>query len=335
MSIYIIAEAGVNHNGSLGTAKKLIDAAAEAGCDAVKFQSFCAEKLVTKDAAKARYQTENTGTEESQYEMLKKLELDYEEHKLLMNYCRSKNIEFLSTPFDTDASDMLDSMDVKRFKISSGDITNKPLLVHVAKKNKPIILSTGMATLEEIDEALQWIYSEGNTNVILLHCTSNYPTDYKDANLTAMMTMKQHFKLEVGYSDHTIGIEIPIAAAALGAAVVEKHFTLDRTMVGPDHKASLEPKELSEMVKAIRNVESALGDGVKKPVSAELDTKRVSRKSIVTTAEIYEDEIITLEKLTVKRPGTGIEPKYIDAIIGKRAKRALKADYLLSLDDLY
>ena len=332
MGIFIIAEAGVNHNGELVLAKKLIDVASNAGCDAVKFQTFKAEKLVTKLARKAEYQIENTGNDDLQFQMLKRLELSYDEHVKLIEYCNKKGISFLSTPFDDDSADMLDTLGIQMFKIPSGEITNKPFLKHISRKQKPIILSTGMSMMEEVEEAINWIYEEGNRAVTLLHCTTNYPTDVKDVNLRAMLTLKGSFKVRVGYSDHTIGIEVPIAAAALGAQIIEKHFTLDKNMDGPDHKASLEPDELSNMVRSIRNIELALGNGEKKPVESEKSIAIAARKSIVAQKTIMAGEIITKHMLTVKRPGNGIKPKYLEELIGKKAVKDIHEDEVLQFE---
>lgn len=285
--VFIIAEAGVNHNGSIELAKQLIEKGAEAGVDAVKFQSFKASKLVTVNAEKADYQIANTGNnDENQYDMIKKLELDYDKHQELMDYAISKNVMFLSSAFDLESIDLLVDLDLSVFKIPSGEITNLPYLRKIALTKKPVILSTGMATLGEIEEALEVLKNNGTTDVTILHCNTEYPTPMSDVNLTAMNTMKDAFKVKVGYSDHTLGIEVPIAAVALGAVVIEKHFTLDKTMEGPDHKASLEPDELKQMVKSIRNIEKALGTGVKTPTDSErkinlLRVKVLSQKHLL------------------------------------------------------
>lgn len=321
---FIIAEAGVNHNGDINLAKKLIDAAKAAGADAVKFQTFKAENVVVKDAQKAEYQKETTGVGESQYGMLKKLELTEEDFRELADHAKEKEILFLSSPFDKESVDLLYELDVPAFKIGSGEITNFPLLKHIAKKGKTIILSTGMATLGEVEEALNVIRSEGVEKVILLHCVSNYPARIEDVNLRAMETLKQAFKLPVGFSDHTLGITASIAAVALGACVIEKHFTLDRNLIGPDHKASLEPDELKEMVKTIRDVEKALGDWIKRPTINEEEIKKIARRSIIAKMDISEGTVITEDMLDIKRPGTGIEPKYFDFVIGMRAKKDIK-----------
>jgi len=325
---FIIAEAGVNHNGSVKSTKKLIDVAKDAEADAVKFQTFKAENVVIKNAEKAEYQ--KTAKEESQYEMIKKLELTNEDFKELSDYTQKKGILFLSSPFDKESVDLLYELDVPAFKVGSGEITNFPLLKHIAKKEKPIILSTGMATLGEVEEALNVTRNGGVEDVILLHCVSNYPARIEDVNLRAMETLKHAFKLPVGFSDHSLGITVPIAAVALGACVIEKHFTLDRNLPGPDHKASLEPDELKEMVKAIRDVEKALGNGIKKPTKEEDKIKKIARRSIVAKIDIPKGTIIAEDMLDVKRPGTGIEPKYIDMIVGKKAKIDIKKEDLIT-----
>ena len=325
---FIIAEAGVNHNGDIKLAKKLIAAAKDAGADAVKFQTFKAENVVIKNAEKAEYQ--KTVKEESQYEMLKKLELTEEDFEELADYAKKRGILFLSSPFDKESVDLLYELDIPAFKVGSGEITNFPLLRYIAKKRKPIILSTGMAILGEVEEALNVIRSEGVEDIILLHCVSNYPARIEDVNLRAIETLKQAFKLPVGFSDHTLGITALIAAVALGACVIEKHFTLDRNLPGPDHKASLEPNELKEMVQAIRDVEKALGDGVKRPTKDEEEIKRAARRSIVAKVDIPKGTIIAEDMLDVKRPGTGIEPKYIDMIVGKKAKENIRKDELVT-----
>ncbi|SHE63235.1 N-acetylneuraminate synthase [Caldanaerobius fijiensis DSM 17918] len=331
---FIIAEAGVNHSGSVELAKKMIDAAVEAGADAIKFQIFKAENLVIKSAEKAEYQKRTTGENESQYDMLKKLELTYDQHIELMKYCQQKRIIYLSTPFDFESADVLDKCDVAAYKIGSGDITNLPLIEYIARRNKPMIISTGMADLGEIEDAIDIIRKTGNEKIILLHCVSNYPADYRDVNLNAMLTLKNAFKFPVGYSDHTLGIEIPIAAVALGAKVIEKHFTLDRNLPGPDHKASLEPFELKQMIKSIRNVECSMGDGIKKCTYVEENARKVARKSLVAACDIRRGMVIEKEMLTVKRPGTGIPPKDIGYIVGRKAKIDILKDTLINLDML-
>lgn len=329
---FIIAEAGVNHNGDINLAKKLIENAKDARADAVKFQTFKAENVVIKKAEKADYQ--KTTKEESQYEILKKLEFTEEDFRELSYYAKEKDILFLSSPFDKESVDLLYELDVPAFKVGSGEITNFPLLRYIARKEKPIILSTGMSTLGEVEEALNAIRNEGVDDIILLHCVSNYPTRIEDVNLSVMETLKQAFKLPVGFSDHTLGITATIAAVALGAAVIEKHFTLDRNLPGPDHKASLEPDELKEMVKAIRDVEKALGDGVKRPTRDEEEIKKVARRSIVAKIAIPKGTIITEDMLDVKRPGTGIEPKYMERVIGRMAKVSIRFGEQIAFEKL-
>ena len=331
---FIIAEAGVNHNGDINLAKKLIDVAREAGADAVKFQTFNAENVVTKSAEKARYQKETTDAAESQFEMIKKLELTKKDFDELFAYAQKKEIIFLSSPFDKGSVDLLDELGVPAFKIPSGEITNFPLLRHIARKRKPAVLSTGMSTLGEIEEALEVIRKERVEDIILLHCVSCYPAKAEDMNLKAMETLRCTFKLPVGLSDHTLGITIPIAAVALGACVIEKHFTLDKNLPGPDHKASLEPDELKQMIKAIRDVEMALGDGMKRPTAEEEGNKRVVRRSIVARVNIPQGAIITEEMLAVKRPGTGLEPKYLGEIIGRVTEIAIKKDKAITIGKL-
>ncbi|MDP4182528.1 MAG: N-acetylneuraminate synthase [Bacillota bacterium] len=335
MPILLIAEAGVNHNGDIDTAKSLVDAAKKANCNAVKFQTFKADKLVTKFAQKADYQIDNTGTNETQFEMLKNLELSEENHWKLYNYCRQQDILFLSTPFDEESADFLEAMGMKIFKIPSGEITNKNFIKHIAKKRKTIILSTGMSTLGEVEEALEWIYEEGCKKVILLHCVSSYPADFKDVNLNAIRTLRECFKVKVGYSDHTVGTEASIAAAALGADVIEKHITLDRTMEGPDHKLSLEPLELEQMVTAIRNIEAALGDGKKRPTERELELRKNVRKYIVTEKNIYTGQTITSDMLSVKRAGGGFDPKYLELIIGAIAAKDMPYGHVIEKGDFF
>lgn len=329
--VFIIAEAGVNHNGDAETAKKLIDAACEAGADAIKFQIFKTERLIIKNASKAEYQKLATGSGETQYDMLKKLELSYDDHLKIMEYCKDRNIMYLSTPFDYESADALEKLNVNAYKIGSGDITNVLFLKYIASRAKPMIISTGMSNLGEVEDAVEAIKSIGNENIVLLHCTSNYPTEYKDVNLNAMITLKNAFKLPVGYSDHTLGIEVAVAAVSMGAVVIEKHFTLDRTMQGPDHKASLEPDELKKMIKSIRNVEAALGDGIKRSVEKEEDVKRAARKSIISAVDIHCGSVITEKMLTIKRPGTGMPPKFLNYLIGKRAKIDIPKDAIIEL----
>ena len=327
---FIIAEAGVNHNGDVELAKKLIAAAADAGADAVKFQTFKAENVVTTDAEKAEYQKETTGVKESQYEMIKKLELTEYDFKELADYAKEKDILFLSSPFDKESVDLLDEINVPVFKVASGEITNFPLLKHIAGKGKPIILSTGMATLGEIEDALRVIRDVGVDDIVLLHCVTSYPAKMEDVNLRVIETLKHAFKLPVGFSDHTLGITVPIAAVSLGAVVVEKHFTLDKDLPGPDHKASLEPDELEEMVVAIRDVEKALGDGIKIPTKEEEEIKKVARRSVVAKIDIPKGTTVAEDMLDVKRPGTGITPKYMDIIVGKKAEENIRKDEIVT-----
>lgn len=333
---FIIAEAGVNHNGDLKLAKKLIKAAVDAGADAVKFQMFKANRLAVLSAPKAEYQQLTTKALESQHEMLLQLELSKSNYIELYKYCHEKNILFLSTPFDEKSADFLDSIGMKIFKIPSGEITNKPLIKCIASKNKPLILSTGMSYLNEIKEAIGWIYDASNKRagkpkLTLLHCVSNYPATFKDVNLMAMKTMEKEFGLPVGYSDHTLGIDVPLAAVALGAKIIEKHFTLDRNMNGPDHKASLEPMELKSMIRAIRNVELSIGDGAKKPAESEKANREVVRKSIVAEKNIKRGELFTAFNISAKRPAYGISPSEWDSVIGKTAKRNFKKDEFIEL----
>ena len=329
--VFIIAEAGVNHNGDINLAKKLIDVAANAGVDAVKFQTFKTELCVSKNAKKASYQEENTGKEESQFEMIKKLELDENTHKELIAYCKEKNITFLSTPFDSDSIKLLDELGLSTFKIPSGEITNLPYLRQIGGFNKKIILSTGMANLGEVEAAIDVLVKSGTKreNISLLHANTQYPTPMEDVNLRAMITLKNAFGLEVGYSDHTLGIEVDIAAAAMGAKIIEKHFTLDKNMPGPDHKASLEPDELAAMVGAIRNIELALGDGLKHFSKSESENIKIARKSIVAKCDIKKGEIFSEQNICVKRPGDGINPMRWDEVIGQISQKDYKQDELI------
>lgn len=329
--VFIIAEAGVNHNGDIDNAKKLIDVAAKAGADAVKFQTFKAEKIVCKNAEKAEYQKHTTGKEENQFTMLKKLELTEEMHNELRAYCLKRNIMFLSTPFDLDSIDYLDKEGVQIMKIPSGEITNYPYLVKMAKTGKPIVLSTGMSEMNEVEEAVAILRENGAKEITVLHCNTEYPTPYADVNLKAMMTLKERLNLKVGYSDHTMGIEVPIAAVAMGATVIEKHFTLNKNMEGPDHKASLEPEELETMIRAIRNIENALGEGIKSPSFSEKKNISIVRKSIVAKKAILKGEVFAEDNLTVKRPGTGISPMRWNEIIGKIASRDFEIDEMIEV----
>lgn len=327
--VFIIAEAGVNHNGSMKYAKKLIDAAAEAGADAVKFQTFKAENLVCKNAKKASYQMETTDQEESQFEMLKKLELNIDMHKELIEHCRQRNIEFLSTPFDLESINLLEQLNVGVLKIPSGEITNLPYLREIGSKGKKIILSTGMSNMKEVETAVSVLNRSGAMDVSVLHCNTQYPTPMEDVNLNVIPMMKEKLGICIGYSDHTKGIEIPIAAVALGAEIIEKHFTLDRNMEGPDHKASLEPDELKAMISAIRNVEKAMGDKSKKVSISEQENIMIVRKSIVAKCRIQKGDIFCEDNLTVKRPGNGISPMQWDEIIGQAAIKNFEEDELI------
>lgn len=333
MATIIIAEAGVNHNGDFELAKKLVTAAAEAGADYVKFQTFKANKIVSKTAKKAAYQERNINNgDDSQYDMLKQLEMPGEWHIKLIKYANDHGIKFLSTGFDEESIDFLDRLGTPFFKIPSGEITNKPYLRHIAKKRKPVILSTGMANLEEIQAALKIMYENGlsKEEITVLHCNTEYPTPMEDVNLNAMISIKNILGVKVGYSDHTQGFEVPIAAVALGAVVIEKHFTLNRNLPGPDHKASLEPEELKAMVKAIRNIEQAIsGNGLKEPSKSELRNIVIVRKSIVAARTIQKGDMLTVENLTVKRPGNGISPMLWDEIIGLTAIKDFKPDDLI------
>ena len=333
MKTLIIAEAGVNHNGDLELAKKLINVAAEAGADLVKFQSFNASRLATRSAKKADYQNQATGSKESQYEMLHRLELSIEMHHELIAHCAASNIGFFSTGFDIESVDLLLSLGQDQIKIPSGEITNLPYLRHIGRLGKVVILSTGMATLGEIETAINVLEEAGTSrvNITVLHCTTEYPTPMVEVNLRAMQSIHMAFGIAVGYSDHTPGIEVAIAAVALGASVIEKHFTLDRTLPGPDHMASLEPAELKAMVAAIRNIEIALGDGVKRLTPSEAKNKPIARKSLVTSQAIRAGEVFSVENITSKRPGTGITPMRWDEVIGRPAPRDFSADELIEL----
>lgn len=329
----IIAEAGVNHNGNLDMARRLIDAAADAGADLVKFQTFNADRLVTAQAAKADYQKSATTAGESQHAMLRKLELTRDMHEALIAHCQSRGIGFFSTGFDEESVELLVELGLDRFKIPSGEITNLPYLRHVGRYGKPVILSTGMATIDEIKSALAVLEQAGTPRerITILHCNTEYPTPMPDVNLRAMLTIRDSFGVAVGYSDHTAGIEVAIAAAAMGATVIEKHFTLDRTLPGPDHKASLEPGELKAMIAAIRNVEQALGDGIKRPSTSERKNINIARKSLVAACPIRAGERFSETNLTAKRPGTGLSPMRWDEVVGQIAPRDFAADELIDL----
>lgn len=327
--VLIIAEAGVNHNGSLYNAKKLVDAAKAAGVDIVKFQTFDVDSMTSKNADMAEYQKENIGMVKSQKDMLLELTLSKDEFRNLSEYCTEQNIKFLSTPFDIESIHFLNELGCDIWKIPSGEITNYPYLVEIAKTGKPIILSTGMCELAEIEAALNLLKENGAGEVSLLHCTTEYPTPYEDVNLKAMQTLKDKFGLRVGYSDHTKGVEVPIAAVAMGAIIIEKHFTLDKNMEGPDHKASLEPHELKQMVDSIRNIEKAMGDGIKKPAASEIKNIAIARKSIVAKKTISTGQIFTEENITTKRPGNGISPMKWNDVLGTKAKRDFAEDELI------
>lgn len=329
--VYIIAEAGVNHNGNINIAKKLIDVAVETGVSAIKFQTFKASNLASKLAKKANYQYQEKNQLETQLEMLKRLELDVNMHKELLCYCKKLGITFLSTPFDLESIDLLVDLGLDIIKIPSGEITNYPYLKKIGSLKKQIILSTGMSNIEEIKEALDVLYQNGTTDVKILHCTTEYPAPIDEINLRAMKTIQDKFHVEVGYSDHTCGIEIPIAAVAMGAKIIEKHFTLDKNMEGPDHRASLEPNELKAMVQAIRNVEKAMGDGLKRAMPSEEKNKDIVRKSIVAKKNILEKEMFTEDNITTKRPGNGISPMKWNEILGKEAKTYFEKDDLIKI----
>ncbi len=327
---FIIAEAGVNHNGDVRLATALIDAAIAARADAVKFQTFHAERTISRHAPKAAYQLATTGATESQLDMVRRLQLPPEAFAELSAYCRSRGIMFLSTAFDEDSADLLDALDVPAFKIASGEVTNLPLVEHIARKGKPVLLSTGMSTLAEVGEAMDAIRRTGNTRVAVLHCVSNYPADPVDANLRAMRTLADAFEAPVGYSDHTLGIDVALAAVALGACVLEKHLTLDTALPGPDHRASLTPQEFAALVRGVRIVESALGSGRKEPAPSERAVAAVARRSLVAARDIEAGVTVTEELIAAKRPGTGLAPAARAQLIGRRAKRDIPGDTLLT-----
>lgn len=329
--VMIIAEAGVNHNGSLGLAKKMVDAAKEAGVDYVKFQTFNPEKLVSKYAEKAEYQKEATGSDETQLQMLQKLTLTEDNFLSLRDYCREVGIGFISTPFDIDSIAFLETFDMDFWKVPSGEITNLPYLEAIARTKRKVVMSTGMCDMNEIQATIEVLEKNGTTDITLLHCNTQYPTPYEHVNLSAMNSIRDALHKEVGYSDHTQGIEVPIAAVAMGATVIEKHFTLDKNMEGPDHKASLNPVELQQMVMAIRNIEQAIGNGLKVPSSSEMANKAVARKSIVASRDIKQGEVFSEENLTTKRPGTGISPMKWYDVIGKVAVRDFSEDEIIEL----
>lgn len=329
MSVLIIAEAGVNHNGSIEIAKKMVRAAKKAGADYIKFQTFVPEKLVSKFAGKAEYQKKTTGSDTSQLEMLKKLALSEDDFVELKHYCEVEGIGFMSTPFDLDSIAFLNSLEMDFWKLPSGEVTNLPYLEAIGKTGRRVIMSTGMCELAEIRDAVQVLEKNGTKDIAVLHCNTEYPTPFEDVNLRAMQQMAEVLEKPIGYSDHTVGIEVPIAAVALGATVIEKHFTLDRNMEGPDHKASLEPEELAAMVRAIRNIEKSLGDGVKKRTASEKKNCAAARKSIVAACKISKGEIFSEKNLTVKRPGNGISPMKWYELIGTRADRDYAVDELI------
>jgi N-acetylneuraminate synthase/N,N'-diacetyllegionaminate synthase len=333
----VIAEAGVNHNGDLDLAKKLIDTAAEAGADFVKFQTFKAEKLVSNAAKKAEYQKNNqSDSDDSQFSMLKKLELDLDMHQILFDYTSSKNIQFLSTPFDLDSVSSLNELGINIFKIPSGEITNVPFIRKIGSFGKPVILSTGMSGLGEIEKAIDQLIETGldREKITVLHCNTQYPTPFEDVNLRAMVTIAAAFNVDIGYSDHTLGIEVPVAAVALGARVIEKHFTLDRNLPGPDHRASLEPDELHQMIKSIRNIELALGSSIKHPTPSEISNRDIVRKSIHLARDKARGEIISNDDLEMLRPGDGISPIFYDAVVGRKITQDLSAGHKIEWKDL-
>ena len=333
MKTLIIAEAGVNHNGDLDLARRLVDVAADAGADLVKFQTFKADRLVASNAPKAEYQRRETGADESQHAMIRRLELTRDMHIALIEHCKDRGIRFFSTAFDFQSIDMLVELGIDRFKIPSGEITNLPYLRHVGSYGKPVLLSSGMATLSEIEAALSALELAGTRRdlITVLHCNTEYPTPMEDVNLRAMRAIREAFNVPVGYSDHTAGIEVSIAAVALGATTIEKHFTLDRSLPGPDHKASLEPGELAAMVTAIRNIERAMGNGIKQPSASESKNKAIARRSIVAATTIRAGETFTAANLTVKRPGTGLSPMRWDEVLGRKAPHGFNADELIEL----
>ncbi len=329
----VIAEAGVNHNGDIALARQLIDAAARVGADLVKFQTFSADRIVTRTAEKADYQAQTTDKQESQHEMLRRLELSEDAHKELMAHCAARNIGFFSTAFDIESVDLLDRLGQDCFKIPSGELTNLPYLRRIGRTGKPVFLSTGMATLGEVESAIDALEQAGTprNDISVMHCTTQYPTPMEEVNLRAMQSMHRAFGLAVGYSDHTPGIEVSIAAVAMGASIIEKHFTLDRTLPGPDHKASLEPEELAALVTAIRNIETALGDGIKRLAPSEARNRPVMRKSLVARQVIAAGETFSTENMTAKRPGTGISPMRWDEVVGRKAPRDFAQDELIDL----
>jgi N,N'-diacetyllegionaminate synthase len=329
----IIAEAGVNHNGDMNLARRLIDVAAEAGADLVKFQTFNADRLVAAHAPKADYQTRALGSDENQHAMIRRLELSREAHEALIEHCNARAIQFFSTAFDVESIDLLLQLGLGRFKVPSGEITNLPYLRHLGRLGKPVLLSTGMATLGDIEAALDVLEGAGTPReqITVLHCNTEYPTPMVDVNLNAMQTIREAFGVAVGYSDHTLGIEVAIAAVALGATVIEKHFTLDRSLPGPDHRASLEPGELADMIGAIRNIEQAMGDGRKRPSPSEQRNLAIARKSLVAARAIRAGELFSVANVTAKRPGSGLSPMRWDEVLGRKAPRDFAPDELIEL----
>jgi len=332
--VFVIAEIGCNHNGNLEMAKKLIEAAADAGADAAKFQSFIPEEMITENSPKADYQIKATGEKESQFQRLKRMQLSHREQEELKEFCEMKGILFCSSPFDSQSAEFLDKLKVSFFKIPSGEITNIPFLKHIGSFRRPVILSTGMSNLEEIEEALSAIGKENRGNIVLLHCLSDYPAKWEEANLKAIQTLKQAFNLPVGFSDHSEGIELALVAVGLGAVVIEKHITFDKNMEGGDHKASLEPYEFKDMVNKVRKIEIALGDGVKKCMPSELNVREVARKSIVAKRHIKKGQIITIDDIAIKRPGTGISPASLNMLLGCSSKEVIRVDQLIRWKDL-
>jgi len=333
--VFIIAEAGVNHNGNMKIAKQLIDAAKNAGADGIKFQTFKAQNLLSRRTKLADYQRRNVGADiRDQYDLIRKLELPFEGFKELKDHCKKRKILFLSTPFDFESVDLLERLKVQVYKISSGDLTHLLLLEYIAKKKKEMILSTGMSNMDEVQEAVQIIRKAGNTKIILLHCVSEYPAPYKDVNLKAMLSLEKQFKLPVGYSDHTLGVEVAVAAVALGARVIEKHITLDRVMRGPDHKASMEPDEFKKMVRMIRHVTLSLGNGIKSAAACEMKNRNIARKSLVAVHGLKKGQMITDRDIVVKRPGTGIAPKDINRVVGRIVQRRIPEDSVIKWEQL-
>jgi len=332
---FVIAEAGVNHNGDLGLAKKLVDAAAAAGADAVKFQTFTADRLAAPSAPKAAYQRATTGAAESQLDMLRRLELSHAAHRELLAHCERQGILFMSSAFDEESADFLaDDLGVALFKVPSGELTNLPFLAHLARTRRPLVVSTGMATLDEVDAAVRTITTAGTRDLVLLHCVSNYPAAPADVNLRAMATMAAAFGVPVGYSDHTLGLEVALASVALGARALEKHFTLDRTLPGPDHRASLEPDDLAALVRGVRAVEASLGHGRKEPAASEADTAAAARKSVVAARDIPAGTRLTTDAITLRRPGTGLPPSMAPAVVGRTAARDIPAGTLIAREML-